>query len=258
MKRLVVVSDLHCGHIAGLTHPDYQMTAANGPKQRQWAEMQSKLWTWYTDKIKTLGKIDVLVCNGDAIEGKADRTGGTELITADRRRQVEMARKALDIMRAEKICIVYGTPYHVGREEDWEAILADSMGASCKSHLFLDVEGTVFDIKHRVSSSIIPYGRLTAPLREKVWNVLWAERGEQPRAEVIIRSHVHYYGYAGDARGLVITTPALQGPGSKYGARMCAGTIDFGFLVFECDQKSYIWRPELCDMRGVAERAIRA
>jgi len=258
MKRVVVMSDLHCGHQSGLTPPDFQFRETEKNRRGKYAVMQREMWDWYASSISRLGPIDTLVVNGDALDGKGEKSGSTELVTADPEEQVEMARLCIEQAQAQKVVMSYGTPYHVGRETDYEAMLAKQLNAEIHSHPFVDAEGVIFDCKHKVSSSIIPYGRHTAPARERMWNILWNERGLQPKGRVFIRSHVHYFTFAGDQLGLVITTPALQGPGTKFGARMCSGTVDVGFLVFECEDGCYKWEAKLSDMQYTLQEAIPA
>ena len=72
---------------------------------------------------------------------------------------------------------------------------------------------------------------------------MWAERGEYPKADVLIRSHVHYYDFDGDFDWLGMTTPALQGYGSKFGGRKCTGTVDVGLVYFDVKGKDdYTWK----------------
>jgi hypothetical protein len=136
------------------------------------------------------------------------------------------------------------TPYHTGQEEDWEDVLAREVGAKIGAHEWVDINGLVFDVKHHVGSSQIPHGRHTAVARERLWSQLWAEREQTPKADVIIRSHVHYFDYCGGRDWLAMTTPALQGLGTKFGARRCSGTVDFGLLSFDVasrDEWSWHW-----------------
>jgi hypothetical protein len=86
---------------------------------------------------------------------------------------------------------------------------------------------------------------------------MWAERDLQPKAGIVIRSHVHYFGYCGDARAMMLTTPALQGFGGKYGSRQCSGTIDVGFISLECCEGEYSWQAHIMDMRCAAQEIIR-
>jgi hypothetical protein len=241
MKKVLVISDLHCGHLYGLTPPDWQ------DGNREVLQFQRNLWAFYKSTIEENGPFDILICNGDAIEGKSALWGSRELITADRHEQVRMAAYAINEARAPVVHLTYGTRYHVGKEEDFESILLDLIEAKEKAahgHLFLRVEDTVLDVKHKVGKSTVPHGRFTTLFRAAVWNILWAESDErQPRADILIRSHVHYYVYCGDRGKLALITPALT-YNSMYGIRECEGTVDVGLIIFEIDGDNFSYYPK--------------
>lgn len=233
MKRMLIISDTHCGHRFGLTPPKYWLNEQDGFLGKA-AQFQRKLWEWFSGTVKQYSPIDILISNGDAIDGKGELSGSTELLTADRVIQVEMARDAILFVEAKKNIVVNGTPYHTGKLENFEAILASELNAEYGNHIFLDCEGVIFDIKHKTSSSVIPHGRFTGPRRAVLWNSLQAEIGIQPKADFLIRSHTHYYTLSEDERTTVITTPALEG-WTKFGSLECEGTNTIGILFFDCD-----------------------
>ena len=247
MRRVVIVSDLHAGHHAGLTNPAFWLPEEAPGRLGSFAQQQRAIWRWYCDTIGQLQPIDTLIVNGDAIDGRGTRSGSTELVTADLKAQCMIAAAAIKEARADNVRIIAGTPYHASPEgEDWEEVLAEMVGAHPLSgHLFLDVEGVVFDCKHKVGSSSVPHGRHTAISRERLWNVLWHERQGAPKADVIIRSHVHYHEFSGNPTHLAMTTPALQGWGSKYGERQCSGVVDIGLVQFDISDGAYSWKCHL-------------
>lgn len=240
MKRVVIISDLHCGHRAGLTPPTWQYDINSENKERvHYARIQSGIWDWLVEEIKSIGKIDVLICNGDAIDGKGEKSGGTEQLESDMMRQGEMAVECIRQFNANKIYMTYGTPYHTGKSEDFEYIVAKELGAEIHDHPFINVDGLIFDVKHKVSSSVIPHGRHTAIGRESLWNILWATQEEiQPNADITVRSHVHYYAFSETWGKSNLITPALMGFGSKFGSRQCSGIVNIGFISFEVESKT--------------------
>jgi len=221
-KRVLVIGDSHCGHNAGLTPPEWQET-----------DQQEEIWNWYAKTVKML-RADALFCMGDMIDGKGKKSGGTELIENTWTGQIKMAAEAIRTTGCSNITMVYGTPFHTGAEEDYELMLADMVGARIHSHAFPIVNGIQFDLKHKIGSSTIQHGRATAIKRAKLWNTVWNERNEQqPKADVILRGHVHYHEYAGNPAYLAMTCPALAGWGSKYGERQCEGIVDTGIVWFD-------------------------
>lgn len=254
MKRILVTSDLHCGSVVGLTPDDYQ--------QGDYAIEQNALWDTYCNMVdefrNKVGDIDCLIVNGDCVDGKASRWGATDLITTKIHTQIEMAAVCIDYCEAEKIVMTYGTPYHVGAEEDFEAYLAEKVGAEIKNHAFIEIEGVNFSVKHKIGGSTIPHGRHTSVAKEKLWDTIWAvEKDQHPISDIIIRSHVHYFAYSGNDSYLGLTTPALQGLGSKFGARMCAGTVDFGITFFICDSGEFEWGWDIAKVEEQQDNVIK-
>jgi hypothetical protein len=241
MKRLLLLADLHCGHLVGLTPPAWQTEAPESDgrtKRAKFAPIQREAWQWYAKNVAAGGPYDLVVVNGDAIDGRNDRSGSCEQITPDRQEQVDMACTAIRqaMIGKPKLVMTYGTAYHTGDQEDWENDIAKELGSmKIGSHEWIDIEGVVFDVKHHINSSQVPYGRHTALNRDAVWSLIWADKQYTPRAQVVVRSHVHYFAAALDDMEphLRLTTPALQAMGTRFGARQCSGLVSFGFVIFE-------------------------
>lgn len=235
MKRVLVIADTHCGHEVGLTPDRYNITLGAHKERKAY-------WKEYQRIIQDLGRIDLLVANGDLIDGRGERSGSTELIHVDRKIQCRMAEEVIKEANAKQVIIIRGTDYHTGAYEEWEDIIGDLVDAiAVDNQKTVDVNGLMMNFKHKVSSSSVPHGRATALLKEHLWNTLWADAGGIA-ADVIVRSHVHYHAYAGSPGKLAIITPALQGLGSRYGTKQCSGIVDWGVVVFEVHERgSYTW-----------------
>jgi len=196
------------------------------------------IWTWIHREAKKRGPYDFMLVNGDAIDGRGEKSGGTELLTSDRLVQANMASEAIRSFGVDKIYMTYGTGYHTGQLEDIEDIIAEKVKAQkIGGEDNLDVNGCVINYKHHIGRSSIPHGRHTSIAKERLWNQLWACRGEYPEAQILIRSHVHYHSYAGGPGWVAMITPALQNYGSKYGTRLVSGTVDIGFVVLDIKSK---------------------
>jgi hypothetical protein len=145
----------------------------------------------------------------------------------------------------------HNTPYHVSSSdgEDWENVIAERVGATVTDHAWVEVEGIVFDLKHHpAGSSGLPHGRHTGVAKDRLWNAILAAEGEQTKADILIRSHVHYHNFAGGPDWIAMTTPALQGAGSKFGARRCSGKVDFGFITFTVDKGTFSWKQHIAKL----------
>ena len=246
-KRGIIIADTHCGHLLGLTPQPWQLKGDGWKKQVR--DVQRQCWNWFDGEMSKLPNLDFILANGDLVDGKGEKSGGIEQLTTNTQEQAEMASYILKRLscRKTKILMARGTPYHTGKDDDTEDLVAHDVGAAIGDQLWPEINGLVFDMKHKVGSSGIPHGRSSAIKRAALWNMIWAEANEQPKAKIFIRSHVHYadvnwspdFGY-----GLV--TPGLQGFGSRYGARQCEGRVHFGFYYIEVtDKGELIWVPKL-------------
>lgn len=252
MKRGIVIADPHCGHRVGLTPP-----AFNGKRDKKWAAIRQALWREFRNLLRQLEPIDFVLYLGDGIDGTGVRSGGTEQLMLDRIEQVDCCAEVLNTVRLHarrgfKMFGVRGTPYHTGNSEDWEDLIAQKAGMEhMGNHEWIDIEGHIFDIKHKCGASTIPHGRFTAIARERLWNTQWWQsQGGQPKADVILRAHVHYHDYCGDPDYVAMTCPALQGWGSKYGARQCSGIVHWGLISFDVDKRGVEWRSHVVDVKA--------
>ena len=241
-KRILAIADTHCGSLAGLTPPAWQFKENKGSntKHNKWAKIQKELWNNYLSILEKWQPFDIGLSLGDMVEGKGKRSGGTELISSDMEEQSDMAVAVHNTARQHaskdfKWIGVYGTAYHTAPDgEDWENIVASRAGfEKIGSHEWIDVNGVIIDMKHHIGGSTIPHGRHTAVAKDMLWNMLWADKGYAPKANILLRAHVHYHQYCGGSDWVAMTLPALQGMGGKYGSRRCSGLVDWGAVIID-------------------------
>lgn len=249
-KTIVIVSDLHCGSVYGITPPGEF-------KASKYRDLQEESWKEYTRLTDKWKKPDILICNGDAIEGNQPKQGGAELVNIDRSVQCDIAVEALELWKAKRIFLSYGSAYHVGvGAEDFERGIAERLTdrgtpAMIEGHLFLNIEGLVFDIRHKVGTSSIPHGRATPLLREMMWALMKEANETGPKVDVIIRSHAHYYIDIRQPKRRAIITPGLQLARGRFGSRECSGEIHWGAIKLVVDKGSIIEEDvEICRLRA--------
>lgn len=254
--RIVIISDLHVGSEAGLT------PFAN-------SKLQGQLYNRWADCIQTLGaKPDLLVCNGDAVDGlqlKGRGAGDSDWIS----KQIDGAAVLLSEWKAKRICIVSGTPYHTAAgcgAVDFEELLAARLRADGRQAVEFTRKGNFelagwfrVQFRHKIGSSSVPHGRMTSPNRSKVWGALNAYADGKKAPHLSIFSHVHYWGYAEDVFGAVMTTPAWQAIGGAFGDTECDGHVDLGAVqltVGKTEAEGWSWQKRLYPAAAV-DRTVR-
>ena len=153
---IVAISDLHCGHFAGLTHPHWMVNEDRMPSVYI---QQREAWHQYIAWVECYNKPDYLLVLGDCIDGRGDSSGSTEVICTDRMEQCEMASAALKQWEAKNILMVRGTPYHTGMSEDFEDYIARELDATIDDQMYWQPKGLdqTFFMKHKIGSSGVPY-----------------------------------------------------------------------------------------------------
>lgn len=235
MKRLLDIGDLHCGHVTGLTHPEFDskpndITSHNYKLYR----LRRKCYDWFIKELEPLKPIDILLVGGDAVDGKGSRSKWKETLIHDKGEQCSCAAAIINDIGASEVVMLYGTPYHVGVAEDWEDEVAKEVNNLKEISPVgqYDIGGVIVNARHYTGRSSIPHGRHTAIARDRLWNVLWADRGEFPKAQLILRHHVHYFTFCGDDQWLGVTNPSLQAK-SRYGTETKGDIVHFGFTFYD-------------------------
>ena len=234
--RILVVSDTHCGHRSGLTHPEFQPRISSREPQieQKLKEYRKRVWDWFAQEIDLLRPIDQCIFNGDLIDGQGPKNNGIELLTSDRKKQIRMANEIIGFIGAKDHHIIVGTPYHTGESEDMEGFLAQS-GKEAKIEGRFDFKGLQVSTVHHITScspSTMKKAEIMSELR-KAQSDMYRTKPEAP-LNLIIRSHIHRCRFWGHpAMNIQVwTMPGLQFPFAIGYARKMHDTepIDFGFL----------------------------
>ncbi len=250
MKRIAVVSDLHCGSIYGLLPPRFQIYDESIKEQNSGQRYLFECWQDYCDRARTFEPHAVIV-NGDVVDGPQRKNQGSELSLISPDDQVRAAIDTLGLLRRKcpkaKFFFTQGTPYHVGEWNGHEEAIAAAIGAEeyksvgtgrlCREILWLELGGVIVEAAHHISVAQGFY-RLTPLDREMQWSALSAKDSTKgvPKADLLIRSHVHHFSYGEHASKQGLTTPCWQLQ-TRYMRKNSVGRMlpDIGGLFIEVD-----------------------
>ena len=91
-KRVLILSDLHCGHNLGLTPPSWW---------NHFKEIQEAGWNFYTENLAEIGPVDLCIVNGDAVDGPG-RKDSLQHCTTDTGEQIKIAITCLEQVQTKR------------------------------------------------------------------------------------------------------------------------------------------------------------
>jgi len=196
MKRtLLLVSDLHVGSRWGLFPRDFQLSTGEVYQLNRGQEFLLSCWGHMLTQMPK--RFDVLIVNGDAINGPNPKESARDQVEQDPEWQVRAALALLQPVakRARETYLTQGSTYHVGEAAKHEERLAwmlgavpDPAGHYAWDWLVLDIQGVRLDIAHH-QSVVMRY--LAVPLeREQQFDRMIADL-KGGSADLIVRSHAH-------------------------------------------------------------------
>jgi len=240
IETVGIVADFHCGNKCGLLPPSYwneHTPEAIKWLWKQWCELQA-LWP---------KRLDLLIINGDPIDGKQHRSAGTGLVDNDLSGQVRIAIECLEplVTRAGKTIRMCGTAYH----ETFDGPLAaldEHFGiqrpSTMQKEIVRDIEledGAILNIKHQPEGEGCLY-RGTNMDRELLWATITETCKKLPKATHIVRSHLHSDGYMRGFGKEFVSTPCfcLQAPYALH-KRRYRWVPDIGGVLMRSDKCGY-------------------
>lgn len=211
---ILVDADTHNGNVFGMWHPDFRLRAGGGYDLNAG---QRYLWDCrmhLADKLRRgqeSGRFNICghIYNGDEIDGHQRAQDQLEAITVDPVDQAdnfEVCHKEFaDRAGLAKVPLYFtqGTEYHIGKGAADVERIAKSLGAVqyvgvgtgrySRESLDLDTGyGVTINFAHGIGGGVFLY-RATPIDREALWSAIVGKQGLMPKAEVIVRSHLHHF-----------------------------------------------------------------
>jgi hypothetical protein len=241
-KRILIVSDLHVGSTTALCseHPvtsDLGTTYNPNPLQKQ-------LFRAWKDMIKALkGTVDLLVVNGECIDGANVKQVGQQSWTTNLEDQMNDAKKLIEMIPYRKVLLLRGSGYHVQVDgTNFEEIMASKLKnvvkykayggqGSTDYFAFVKIYGKVFNFTHHIGFSKAEANRTGALAKEM--KGMHFQHDTLGRADGFIRSHAHYFVHVEFANTHGVITPAWKFPDAHLFRGGLAGTVpDVGAVEF--------------------------
>lgn len=248
IRSVVIIADIHDGNINAVCSP-WARGYIKHPRKKHLQKKLYKAWQWCSTQL-TKPEIDLLIINGDAIDGDNRKDLGSEVWTTSMLDQLKDVEQLITSHYTFKnVIVTTGSGYHVKRGSDpLEEVLAErlatyetdgELGRKLRGEVLpkyftkkegdTRVNGThyrytdykwrfkalneIFSVTHHVSHSKVEFYRSTPLAREMVTAELDASKySPNERPTILIRSHTHYYCLLDFSSSTGVITPAWKYP----------------------------------------------
>lgn len=234
MLKILVLGDWHIGHHRSLMLPEYD-DPTSGMKIIA-NPMQNFLFDKMCHMIKLVGDVDIIIFNGDMIEGPNKHENGHGVWNTDIHAQAQCAATLIDMFRCKKMYFSQGSTYHTGNPTG-DKIVCDLVGGTWVGDWqFFEINNALkFYLKHYGDYSSVPYSRCTGQRKQAM-----IAKSQGTDIDVYINSHTHHFVFSGDSNDLSIAVPCWKGIDSYMGKKSIEKP-DNGYVVINVDDSTYTW-----------------
>jgi len=241
-KNIVILSDIHNGSTTAICSPQPYISDLDTTfKPNKLQKALWEIWESIPDGL-TKKKSDLVVINGEPVDGANKKGLGQQSWTTNLWDQAEDFKKCMKVHKYDNILFNRGSGYHVQIDgTNIEEIIAKNMNAmkyrayggegATDNYSFVECYGKMFNFTHHVGFNKWAAYRTTALAREMAG--MHFEKDKLHKADVIVRSHVHYFVHIQFVNTHGCTTPAWKFPDSHLFRGGVAGTTpDIGAVEF--------------------------
>ena len=240
--EILDISDTHVGSVSALL-PDKATRVIDGSQSSAVPQnrIQRLLWQLFLRDLSKVGKVDVVINNGDNIEGQQLKIAGRTLMDSDVDSQIEWAlqvqQKVIDTVKPKFYIGCAGTDYHVTTSGNADLQIYKRLEAANPSIDFtyediveIQIGKMAWSIAHPV-----PTSEMILPPLEKLIKQHATEcyLGNAEKIRVFSRGHAHSFVWSAlRGNNYAFIVPCWQ-PTSKYGRSKAYLTVrkpDVGLL----------------------------
>jgi hypothetical protein len=209
---MVAIGDTHVGNEGAIMPEEVNSEdICEGRNRRYFPNKIQKilLGKWY-EMCDTYPKPDVLIINGDLVDGKNYKDTGLGTWTTDSLLQAKALSDLVKILKPRKIIATSGSAYHSDRNPNIDRIATELCGGTFKGgYASLKIGNQRIYAQHKVTVSKSSWQYRTTPIARAL--VLAAlQESDFGHYNIVLKSHAHYFTYAGFTNALAMILPCWK------------------------------------------------
>jgi len=240
-KSLVALGDTHVGS-EGAVMPDEVNSedCCPGKNRRYFPNLiQKKIYKKWEEMADECPRPDILLLNGDLVDGKNYKENGMGNWTTDSLLQARVLADLVKMLKPRKIIATSGSPYHSDSNPNVDKIAVEMCGGTFKGgYANININGKRIYAQHKVSVSKSSWQYRTTPLGRALVLAALNEK-DMGHYDIVLKSHAHYFCYAGFSNSLGMILPAWKAYDAFLDTNIEFGNASLGYVKFDFDGNEY-------------------
>jgi predicted phosphodiesterase len=229
-KKVLVIGDTHVGSDVALMPEEIMLRSRNRISAN---EVQLAILKEYYDMIDDVGTVDILVLNGDLVDGTNYYGEGVGVLTTHMPTQAKVAVELLSEIKARRVVGCPGTAYHSKKNPNLDEQVIEALGGVCMDEVGLNIGQTRFYANHRTS---VRMNQWEARPQSVAKDILMAELNAMDfgKFDIICKGHAHYYIGLDNGSSVGFVCPCWKGRDdfAKKSVNPFAFNPSIGWLMF--------------------------
>jgi len=248
-RRVLIIGDTHIGSDTAVCPEEIELDSGNVISAN---EIQLAILHEFRTMIDEVGKVDLLILNGDLVDGVNYYGEGAGILTTSMDKQAEVAVDLLSEINFRKVVGCTGTPYHTKKNPNMDKRVIEDLGGVCMPEISLNIYDTRIYANHRTPVRMSQWeSRAQSVAKDILLNEL--NQMDFGHYDIICKSHAHYYiGYDhGSSVGFVL--PCFKGRDefAKGSVNPFAFNPSIGYVMFDIETDgSFSWSRSVKHLKG--------
>jgi hypothetical protein len=248
-QRVLVIGDTHVGSDVALSPEELILASKNRILAN---EVQLAILQEFYDMIDDVGTVDLLILNGDLVEGTNYYGEGLGCVTTNMDMQAEVAIDLLSEIKFRKVVGCPGTKYHVKCNPNLDKKVIEGLGGVCMNEISMQIEQTRIYANHRTPVRMSKWETRSQSIAQ---DLLLNELNSMDfgHYDIICKSHVHYYVALDQGTSVGFVCPCWKGRDefAKNSTNPFAFNPSIGYVMFDIeDDGSFSWTKSVKHLKG--------
>ena len=248
-QRVLVMCDTHIGSDVALA-PEELILESNNRIMAN--EIQLAILQEFYNMIDDVGRVDLLILNGDLVEGTNYYGEGAGCITTSMNQQAKTAIELLSEIKFRKVVGCRGTAYHGKKNPNLDHLVIEGLGGVCMDEVSMKIGETRIYANHRTP---VRMARFETRPQSVAQDMLLAELNEMDfgHFDIICKAHVHYFVALDMGKSIGFVCPCWKGRDefAKGAANPFAFNPSIGYIMFDIENDgSFSWTKSIKNLKG--------